>query len=160
MTDSARVILIRDGRLILIQRVRTDQTYYVFPGGRMEPGESPEQTAIREVREEVGLDVALERKVAEVYLSNIGSLQHYFLGYVLGGNFGMGDGPEMLGLYPPQRGLYRPIEMDLTRVLQEDVRSRRVCQLVVDCWQTGWPQTVQYYVETLTNAPLPYRKGR
>jgi len=63
-------------------------------------------------------------------------------------------------LYPPERGLYRPVEIELTRVLQEDVRSRRVCQLVVDCWQTGWPQTVQHYVEELTNAPLPYRKGR
>lgn len=160
MTDSARVILIREGRLILIERVRTDQTYYVFPGGRVEPGETLEQTAIREAYEEVGLKVALERKIAEVYLSNIGSLQTYFVGYVLSGTFGKGDGPEILGLYPPERGLYRPVEIELTRVLQEDVRSRRVCQLVVDCWQTGWPQTVQYYVEELTNAPLPYRKGR
>jgi len=30
-----------------------------FPGGRMEPGETPEQTALREAQEEVGLDPAL-----------------------------------------------------------------------------------------------------
>jgi len=32
-----------------------------FPGGRMEPGETPEQTALREAAEEVGLDPALPR---------------------------------------------------------------------------------------------------
>ncbi|CAH0314031.1 CoA pyrophosphatase [Roseomonas sp. CECT 9278] len=30
-----------------------------FPGGRMEPGETPEQAALREAQEEVGLDPAL-----------------------------------------------------------------------------------------------------
>lgn len=30
-----------------------------FPGGRMEPGETPEETALREAREEVGLDPEL-----------------------------------------------------------------------------------------------------
>ncbi len=158
MTDSARVILIREGRLILIERVRQEQTYYVFPGGRMEPDETPEQTAIREVREEVGLHVALERKVAEVYLRNIGSLQHYFLGQVLGGSFGSGDGPEILGLYPPERGLYRPVEIEMQQVLREDVRSRRVCQLVVECWQVGWPKTIQYYVESSPSASFKERR--
>jgi 8-oxo-dGTP pyrophosphatase MutT (NUDIX family) len=32
-----------------------------FPGGRMEPGETPEQAALREAEEEVGLDPALPR---------------------------------------------------------------------------------------------------
>ncbi|MBX9593000.1 MAG: CoA pyrophosphatase [Roseomonas sp.] len=37
-----------------------------FPGGRMEPGETPEQTALREAAEEVGLDPALPQLVGRL----------------------------------------------------------------------------------------------
>jgi A/G-specific adenine glycosylase len=37
-----------------------------FPGGRIEPGESPEEACRREVREEVGLTVAVVRHIAEI----------------------------------------------------------------------------------------------
>jgi 8-oxo-dGTP pyrophosphatase MutT (NUDIX family) len=45
-------------RVILTKRpdhMRTHPGDVVFPGGRMEPGELPEQTAVREACEEVGL---------------------------------------------------------------------------------------------------------
>lgn len=37
-----------------------------FPGGKQEPGESLEQTVVREVREETGLDVAVQRLLGTV----------------------------------------------------------------------------------------------
>lgn len=37
-----------------------------FPGGRMDPGETPTQTALREAHEEVGLDPTLPRVVGEL----------------------------------------------------------------------------------------------
>lgn len=48
---------IRDGEgQVLLQR-RSDNGLWSFPGGSIEPGENAEQAAIREVREEVGLEV-------------------------------------------------------------------------------------------------------
>jgi 8-oxo-dGTP diphosphatase len=46
------------GRLLLIQRGHDPHRgRWSLPGGRIEPGESPEQAVVREVREETGLDV-------------------------------------------------------------------------------------------------------
>ncbi len=54
-----RVVLSdRDGRLLLLQRAAPDRRYpglWEFPGGGIDPGETPPQAAARELREEVGL---------------------------------------------------------------------------------------------------------
>ena len=38
---------------------RTPKGEYLFPKGHIEPGETPEQTAVREVAEETGLEAAV-----------------------------------------------------------------------------------------------------
>jgi 8-oxo-dGTP diphosphatase len=62
--------LIRRGDRFLIRR-RPEGTvyagYWEFPGGKCEPGETPEQTTIRECLEETGVHVVVEtlRRVIE-----------------------------------------------------------------------------------------------
>lgn len=51
-----------DGRIVLARRsIEPGYGLWVFPGGFVERGETLEQGAIRETREEVGLEVALDR---------------------------------------------------------------------------------------------------
>jgi 8-oxo-dGTP diphosphatase len=54
--------LIRDGSRVLMSRRRADQPMpllWEFPGGKIEPGESPQAALIREVREELGCALAV-----------------------------------------------------------------------------------------------------
>lgn len=53
--DSARSIIIRGRKVAMIHSLKYD--YYKFPGGGIEPGESPADTMMRETREEAGLEV-------------------------------------------------------------------------------------------------------
>lgn len=56
--NSARAILIRDGKVAMIYSPLYDD--YKFPGGGIEPGESPEAAMLRETREEAGIVVVPE----------------------------------------------------------------------------------------------------
>ena len=66
------VIILFDGEKMLIN-LRPKQTYFggwwEWPGGKVEAGESPEQCARRELREEIGLEAGplteLEKRVVQ-----------------------------------------------------------------------------------------------
>jgi 8-oxo-dGTP diphosphatase len=52
------VVAVVTSRLgVLIGRRRDGKPLWVFPGGKIDPGESPEETAVRETLEETGLRV-------------------------------------------------------------------------------------------------------
>src|SRR6266702_1377922 len=68
LVESLRDAAVADGPgILLIERAATMRTHAgqaAFPGGAADPGESPEQTALREAQEEVGLDPASVQVVA------------------------------------------------------------------------------------------------
>ena len=53
-------------KILLVKRDTVPfRGYWALPGGRMDPGETVEQTIVREVKEETGLDVEIVRKIGE-----------------------------------------------------------------------------------------------
>ena len=54
-------ILAKDGRIIIAQRKSSDHLSgkWEFPGGKIEPGETPEVCLARELKEEFDIDVAI-----------------------------------------------------------------------------------------------------
>ena len=78
MTDRAheRLLLVREFRLEL------DREIYGLPAGLIDPGETPEEAARRELKEETGLDLVSIRRVLPPAYSAVLHL-HYYEGYAI-----------------------------------------------------------------------------
>jgi len=144
MRNRSGIILIEDGKLALIERYRDGRHYFIFPGGGIDEGETPEQTAVREAEEELGIIVEIKHKVAEVFIN--GNTQHYFLADRVSGEFGTGTGEEY-GEYNPAYGTYLPLWMTMHDVLIKNVVPRELADFVVRCAAEGWPQEMMKIFE-------------
>ena len=58
-------LIVRDSKLLVCQRRRDDShaLQWEFPGGKVEPGESPAQALARELREELGIDATIGKEL-------------------------------------------------------------------------------------------------
>lgn len=68
----ALAVLIREGEVLLAQRKKaSDHGLWGYPGGHVEPGESALDAAVRELREETGVEAR-----ARCYLTNVDVIRH------------------------------------------------------------------------------------
>lgn len=64
-------IILKDGQVLLVKRTKQDIgkdgqiLNWGFPGGKIEPGESKEAAVVREIYEETGYTVSIERFLSE-----------------------------------------------------------------------------------------------
>ncbi|HJW67581.1 MAG TPA: NUDIX domain-containing protein [Gaiellaceae bacterium] len=114
MSGRAAVVL-RDVRQVaLIRRVRDGHTFFDFPGGEIRTGEQPADTALREAREELGVQVVLgPRLLIEEFR---GETAHYYSAVVVGGELGSGSD--------------EPTWMELSELPHYDVRPRALASIL------------------------------
>lgn len=87
------VVVIKDDKVLLMHRVKNGKAYYSFLGGRPEAGETPEQTALRELKEETNLDGVLGKCLGTVPEKGNENIGLYFLCTEFSGVAELG-GPE------------------------------------------------------------------
>jgi 8-oxo-dGTP diphosphatase len=140
MRTRAGIILIEDDKIALIERHRAGMDYFVFPGGGVDEGETPEQGAVREAFEELGIEVGIKKKVAIIHFDQ--SIQVYYLVEHVSGEFGTGTGEEFTDSDPdnPEEGIYIPIWMPINELPQhEKVFPESVAKLLLKARTAGWP---------------------
>lgn len=66
MKTVTAAIIEKDGMVLIAQRAVDDKLAlkWEFPGGKVEPGESPEQCLVREIKEELNLDITINEYFA------------------------------------------------------------------------------------------------
>ncbi|MBO4389114.1 MAG: (deoxy)nucleoside triphosphate pyrophosphohydrolase [Spirochaetales bacterium] len=60
--------IMKGGRLFVAQRPAKGEAglKWEFPGGKVEPGETPEQAVVREIREELDASITVRSKIAVI----------------------------------------------------------------------------------------------
>ena len=149
MRTRAGIVLIEGDKVALIERHRAGLDYFVFPGGGVDDGESPEQAAIRETMEELGIKVTIRQKLIEIQLGQ-NSRQIYFLVEQTGGEFGTGIGEEYTDSDPnhPEEGIYIPIWMPIDELmLHQNIYPVDLAKLVVRSMKEGWAVDSAFSIE-------------
>jgi 8-oxo-dGTP diphosphatase len=126
LRNRGSVILIKNNKVVLIKRNRDGQVYYVFPGGGIEEGETPELTAKREAFEELGVKVYVKECFAKVDYNGI---QYFFLADIFEGEIGTGRGEEFTDTNR-NRGTYEPIWIELDQLSFIDIRPLEVAEKI------------------------------
>lgn len=102
----ARAVIVANDLVLLMLRIRPDRTYWIFPGGGREPEDATLQdTVIRECREELGLEVAVDAEVAVPGVRR----DAFFRCRIVSGRLGTGDGSE----FSSGAGSYVPVWVPL-----------------------------------------------
>ena len=125
------MIIVQDGRVALIERVRDGRRHYVFPGGGVEPGETPAEAAVREAYEELGVEVRLLGRLHDELLD--GTPFVYFLAEIVGGRFGTGEWPDHADRDAGERerrGTYQAVWLPLDDLGSVDVRPAELAHVL------------------------------
>jgi len=82
----AGVVIERDDQYLLVQE-KQERAYGLWnlPAGRVDQGDTIEQTAVKEAKEETGFDVELGKKIAIFHERAEEPVKHVFLATIVGG---------------------------------------------------------------------------
>ena len=139
----AAALIIENSNVALIKRERgrEGKVYYLFPGGKVEGYETVEEACIREIKEELGLDIVIDRPIAEVVFHD--NVQTFFLCGTATGTFGSGTGEEYQPGLPESVGTYEPIWMKISDLSVFDVRPACICEMIMN----GFPDNVKKFTD-------------
>lgn len=84
MRRVARAIIIRGDQLLVIKRNKHGHRFFTLPGGGIDPGETAEQAAEREVREEASIECRASREVYHERVEEFGETYYYLCEYISG----------------------------------------------------------------------------
>jgi len=91
------IILDSENRILMVRQHHQERYVWTVPGGAIEPGETSMDAAVREVKEETGLDVAIDRMiwhVEQLVADKQPRFVNIFLAKTTGGSPCVGSDPE------------------------------------------------------------------
>lgn len=142
---AVRTLVVEDERVLLVghRSIEAEKVWWMAPGGLVHQGESALDAAAREVKEETGLEVEIDRLI--YWLEWIWERSHcvelYFLGKVTGGALRVGTDPE---LTERQQVIFDARFLGLDELKQYPVYPMVLEALLNDHLRHGFPAGAAY----------------
>jgi len=121
----AAAIIINEGKILLMRRIKNGEEYFSFPGGLVESNETPEQAVVRELKEEFTLEIKIDRLMFD--MESMGKHGYYYLVTEFTGTPVLGGEEKMIMTEANQfHPAWMPLEKlrDLENLYPEDVRHK------------------------------------
>ncbi|MCA9331968.1 NUDIX domain-containing protein [Candidatus Saccharibacteria bacterium] len=141
---SARTIVIRDNKLLVMRRNKFGTEYVTLPGGKVEIGETPEKTAVREAYEETMIEVANPRLVFIDHADFYGDQMVFLCDYV-SGEPKIAPGTHEEAINKLGKNLYKPDWLELSELPNVPFLSAELQQAIIRVTTTGWSDHIEEF---------------
>lgn len=125
MNKRVRAIIIKDGNILLIHRIKNNHEYWAFPGGGLEDSDTSIEEALkRECLEELGVIVEVKDLFMEkpsLAPDAMGEMEYFYTCNILSGDVGTGTGLEFTDRDVEKYGSYEVVWLPLDSIKDKNV---------------------------------------
>jgi len=146
----AQCLVIRDKKILMVKHKHEGDEWYCTPGGGIEEGETPEQAALRELKEECNVFGKIIKKTSE-YINPFNDNNFFYTFHV-----DIGDQVPSLG-YDPELGIENAILTEVRWMALNEISEVDRAHL----WAAGLLSITRFWEEVLTwKREISYPKVR
>jgi ADP-ribose pyrophosphatase YjhB (NUDIX family) len=145
MRKAARVIVVHNQNLLVMKRSKFGFKYYCLVGGAIEPGETADQAAQREAKEETGLTLA---NLKLVFVEDAGKpygTQYIFLADYQDGDLHLSPNSIEAQLNKGGQNLFEPMWLPVSKFANLPFRSTTLQKHILTGLRDGFPQEPQSF---------------
>ena len=113
---ASRGIVTHDGQVLLIHRIKNGQEYYSIPGGKVEEGETNEQTVEREILEETTMAIKVKEQLG--FFEDTNKCSYIFVCEYISGEPSLVNAPEKEEMERNPNNFYEPLWVPLEEALE------------------------------------------
>jgi len=140
MRQAVRAVVVKGGNLLVVHRNKFGKEYYTLPGGGIDPGETPEQAMIRELYEETGISVVLDRLVIVEEAGDPFGVQYVYLCTYQSGEPALHPDSEEAQINKLGQNMYTPLWLPLSELSAAPFFSEKLKLVLLKGIAEGFPE--------------------
>lgn len=150
MRRAARIIVLKDSKILVIHRNKFGTEYDTLPGGNVEMGETTEQAALREAAEETSINIQYPRLVFIEHADSLYGDQYVYLCDYVSGEPKLKEGSEEDHIHKMGQNLYEPKWLPLADLEAAPFLSEELKKEIQNAIKNGWPTEPKEFSGTRT----------